>query len=294
MLEARRWPGRQPAPVASETVRTLLSAVLTLVSIVAIVVAVPSLWVKERLVDSEGFVATASAAAKNQEVKDYLAEQIGQQAASRVGIPAASLVIEPIAKGYTNGPQFESDFVDVVSQQHSYLFDEPKPGTENSTMELDITEMVNRVISQSGASGRVAGPILIPLADGGTGLEAGRYHQVGQQIVRLAYGSLVVAVIAGLLALLVARRRGTVLAWLGLGLVLGGATAWVVGVLIADRAKQEASAADASGRAVTDVIIDGAVGNLQDTALVVGAVGAGVVVVGILARLIFGGRSARA
>ncbi|WP_040511175.1 hypothetical protein [Gordonia soli] len=274
--------------------RTLLSAVLTLVSIVAIVVAVPSLWVKERLVDSEGFVATASAAAKNQEVKDYLAEQIGQQAASRVGIPAASLVIEPIAKGYTNGPQFESDFVDVVSQQHSYLFDEPKPGTENSTMELDITEMVNRVISQSGASGRVAGPILIPLADGGTGLEAGRYHQVGQQIVRLAYGSLVVAVIAGLLALLVARRRGTVLAWLGLGLVLGGATAWVVGVLIADRAKQEASAADASGRAVTDVIIDGAVGNLQDTALVVGAVGAGVVVVGILARLIFGGRSARA
>ncbi|AZG46147.1 hypothetical protein [Gordonia insulae] len=266
--------------------RTFLSAILTLVAMAAIVVAFPSLWVKERLVDPEGFVATVTPMAQDQRVKDYLAGEISSAAEQQVTIPGASAVIEPAVRAYTGTDQFEADFVDVVSQQHAWLFDPPPPGGDNTVMELDITDMVNRVIATTGISARVSGPIVVPLNRGGSGLEAGRYHEVGQQITALAYGSLVIAVAAGILALLIARRRGTVLAWLGIGVVASAVFAWAVGLFFAERAKQEVEGAENAGREVAELIIDGAVGDLHHLALIVGAVGVGVVIVGFGARVL--------
>ncbi|MEE4022070.1 hypothetical protein V1Y59_03180 [Gordonia sp. PKS22-38] len=271
--------------------RTFFSGLLTVVAMVAIVLAFPSLWVKERLVDSEGFVTTITPMAQNEEVQDYLASQIADEAAEQVGIPATSAVVEPAARAYTHSDQFEADFVDVVSQQHAFLFDEPPAGADTTTMQLDITDMVNRVIEQTGVDARVSGPILVPLSgSSGSGLEAGRYHEVGQQITAMAYLSLAVAVVAGLLALLIARRRSTVVAWLGVGVVASAVFAWAVAMFFADRAKDEVEAAEEGGREVSAVIIDGAATDLQDLALIVGAVGCGVVVLGIIGRLVVGRR----
>lgn len=274
-------------------VRTFLSGLLTLVAIVAIVVAFPSLWVKERLVDPEGFVSTVTPMASDERIKDYLAGEISASVTQQVGAQGASAVIEPAVRAYTHSDQFEADFVDVVSQQHAWLFDPPPVDGPSTVMELDITDMVNRVIAQTGISARVSGPIVVPLNRGGSGLEAGRYHEVGQQITALAYWSLVIAVAGAVLALLFARRRGTVLAWMGIGLIASAAFAWAVGVFFAERAKQEVEGAEESGREVAELIVDGAVADLHHLALIVGGVGAGVVVLGVIVRLVFAGSPAR-
>lgn len=272
-------------------VRTFLSGLLTLIAMAAIVLAFPSLWVKERLVDSDGFVATITPMAQNEQVQDYLAGQIADGVAEETGIALTAPVVEPAARAYTHSDAFEADFVDVVSQQHAWLFDEPPAGSDTTTMQLDITDMVNRVIAQTGVDARVSGPILVPLTgSGGAGLEAGRYHEVGQQITAMAYASLLVAVAAGVLALVIARRRSTVLAWLGVGVVASAVFAWAVALFFADRAKDEVEAAEEGGREVSAVIIDSAATDLQDLSLIVGAVGVGVVILGVVGRVTLGRR----
>lgn len=274
--------------------RTLLGGLLTLVSMVAIVVALPSLWLAERVVDRDGFTATVQPLASDPEVKNYLADEVASAATDRSGIPQVGAVARKVAQAYANSPQFEKDFTDLVRQQHAWLFDEPAPGVDRTVMSLDITEMVNRVIAQTGISYRVPEPIRIPLdRGGGTGLEAGHYHGVGQQITTIGWWSAAVAVLAGLLALLVAHSRGAVLIWLGTGAVISALVSWTGGIGVAARAKQELSGADEAGRKVAEVVIDGALDDFQHTALVVGAVGAGVVIVGLVIRLISGHVSRR-
>lgn len=273
-------------------VRTFLSAVVVLIAMVAMVVALPSLWMKERLVDPEGFVTTVQPAAQDQRVKDFIAEQITAEVGARTGSDAAQALVEPGAREYTNSPEFEADFTEVVSQQHSWLFEEADPNAPAESMSLDISSMVENVINANGVPVDIAGPILVPIGDGGTGLEAGRYHQLGQQITAMALVATGVAVVASVLALLIGRSRGTVLAWLGIGLLLSAAGAWLISRVFARVATDEASAADATGREVAEVIVNGAADNLLGVAGAVALVGAVVVVVGIVWRVVMPPRRA--
>ncbi|GAA1482253.1 hypothetical protein GCM10009624_26930 [Gordonia sinesedis] len=270
----------------------MLSALLTVVAMAAIVIAVPSLWVKERLVDTEGFISMVGPLADDQRVKDYLADQITAEVTSRVAIPGAEGVVAPIARGYTDSPQFRADFADVVGQQHAWLFDDPasNPG---DTLQLDITDMVNRVIATTPVQATVPGPVTVPLSEGATGLDAGRYHGVGQQITLIAYVSVIVAVAASVLALLVARRRGTVLAWLGIGGLLAAAAAWATSIYIASLAGDEIANAQDGGKTVAQLAIDTAEQQLQQVAGITAIAGAVVLVAGIVLRLIAGVGAAR-
>ncbi|MFZ2238368.1 MAG: hypothetical protein WAV90_02350, partial [Gordonia amarae] len=156
--------------------RTFLSAVLTLVAMAAIVLAVPSLWVKERLVDSEGFASSMRPVAEQQKVRDYMTEQITRGVIDRAGGAGSftggvtSAFVTPLARAYTDSDQFEEDFVQVVADQHDYLFDEPGvDAADDQGLQLDIAPMVNRVLSKLGISAQTDG-IMVELS--GSNLEA--------------------------------------------------------------------------------------------------------------------------
>ncbi|NMO00730.1 hypothetical protein HH308_05810 [Gordonia sp. TBRC 11910] len=268
--------------------RSFVSGLATLIAIVAIIVALPSLWVKERVIDPEGFATTASTMAENSKIQSYMADEIVNQVVTASNGLVPALIAKPIATRYTASAQFRSDFVDIASQEHAWLFNEATPEQRGKPMQLDLTNMVNRVIASTGLSVKVPGPITVDITRGaGDGLEAGRYHHVGSQLTLIAYVSLIVAVVAALLALAIGRRRGTVLAWLGVGAVASAAISWGLAILFAHRAKQEVSATDGGARQVAEVTIDGVVNDLTHVALIVGAVGLGVAVVGVVVRLAF-------
>ncbi len=271
-------------------VRSFLSALLTLVAMAAAVLAVPSLWLDLRIVDQQGFVSMVAPMAENPEVQEYLADEIAAQATARTDIPIAAPLVRPLAEKYTESEQFRLDFADVAGQQHAFLFTEPAPGTDPSVMQLDISGMINRALGLAGTSNAITEPVVVDLTTGASGLEAGSYARAGEQISLLARASAAVAVIAGLAALVFARRRSTVFAWLGLGVVIAGASTWLIGLFFADRAKQEVADAESSGRKVAGLIIDGMYDDLTRVAVVVGGAGVAMFVVGVLARLLTAGR----
>lgn len=265
--------------------RSLAAFLTGLIAVAAIIVALPTMWVTERVVDPDGFGSTATAMGQSAQVRTYMADTITNQVQRRAGATAGA-VVAPFAQRYTQSPAFTEDFVDLAMQQHRWLFQPAPPGVDPGVMQLDLTNMVRRVAAQANPAlaQRVPGPILVPVSDRDQALEAGRYQQSGVQVRRLAHGSVVVGVIAALLALLVARRRGTTLVWLGLGGVLSAAASFAGGYYFASRAKDEVAVTEAGVRQVAESAINGLVENLHQWCYVVGGVGVAVVVAGLVVR----------
>ena len=270
-------------------VRTLVAGLATLVAIVAMVVALPALWTHERIVDRAGFVSFIEPMAKDRQIQDLIADELTRQITDQT--PAPEILVAPATRKYTQSDLFPPDFADVLGQQHDFLFTEPTTAADRANvLELDLTAMVDRVVQRFGlpSSIRVDGPIRIPLGESQrSGLEAGRYATTGDQVTRTAWLALAVAVIAGLLALLLARRRGFTLAMLGVGAVVSGAVSWGATGILRDRALDEFSGTDSSPRQVARIILERAGDDLQHTALITGGVGVAVIAVGVLGSLVF-------
>lgn len=259
----------------------------------AAIIAVPAVWVSERLVNEDGFVSLVAPLADDQQVKDYMVDEITAQVVARAAdftpgtfTAPVEAVIRPVARQYVDSDGFKPDLLNLVRQQHAWLFTEPAPGTDRTEMQFDITGMVNRVLHESvPRAPTITGPIVVPLSSGGTGLEAGAYERAGRQITAWAWGAVIVAILAAIGALLIAVRRGTVLAWLGGGLVLSGVSAWAVAQYLSTRAKDHISTAEDSSREVAELFIDRCADDLTQLALIVGAVGAVIAVVGVVLRM---------
>ncbi|MBE7161603.1 MAG: hypothetical protein INR72_10180, partial [Williamsia herbipolensis] len=269
-------------------VRTFGSGLAVLVAIVAMVVALPALWTHERIVDRQGFVAFVEPMAHDRQIQDLIADELTRQITDQTSAP--EILVAPATQRYTRSDLFPPDFADVLGQQHDFLFTEPTTDAERSNvLELDLTDMVNRVVQRFGlpSSIRVDGPIRIPLGESQrSGLEAGRYAHTGDQVTRTGWLALAVAIVAALLALVIARRRGVTLAMLGVGAVISGAVSWGATGILRDRALDEFSGTDSSPRQVARIIVDRAGDDLQHTALITGGVGIAVIAVGVLSSLV--------
>ncbi|MFT4200586.1 hypothetical protein [Gordonia sp. (in: high G+C Gram-positive bacteria)] len=269
--------------------RSFLAFLTGLIAIVAIVAALPLTWVKERVIEERGFQATATKMGESPQVREYMAKTITDEITKRTA-GAAAVVVRPAADRYTHSAGFTADFVDLANQQHAWLFNEAPPGADTTVMRLDLTNMVRRVAGQVNPvlARQVPGPILVPISQRDQALEAGRYHVPGRQISQWAYASVALAALAAMLALFFARRRSGMLAWLGFGGLLSAAVSYAGGFFFAARAKDEFTVTDAGVRQVAEVTIDGLVDNLHQWAMVVGGVGAALLVVGLLGRVIVG------
>nr|WP_249361977.1 hypothetical protein [Gordonia araii] len=245
----------------------------------------PAVWVKERVVDPAGFEATATKMGESPEIRAFMADVITTQITSRTAGFGAP-VVKPFAQRYTQSDAFTQDFVDLAGQQHRWLFEPAPPGVDPAVMHLDVTGMVRRVAAQVNPrlAEAITGPVRVPVSQRDQALEAGRYERPGAQVSRLAYGSLVVAALAALLALLFAHNRSTVLGWLGVGGLLSAAAAWGVGYFFSVRAKDEVAGTEAGVRQVAEVTIDGLVDNLHQWSFVVGGAGAALLLVGLIGR----------
>lgn len=263
--------------------RTFFSALLTLIAMAAIVVAVPSMWVSQRLVDENGFVEVVAPLAHERQMQDFIAEKITDQVVSQVSISGAQALVAPIAQNYTRGDTFPADFTDLVRQQHSWLFSQAPANATDQTMQLNIAPMINRAIASGNLPFTVSVDqrVEVPLSEGG-GLEAGRYHRVGQQIRTIGYGASALAVIAGLLALLMARRRGTVLVGLGIGGLLAAGASWALARSAGTIVDHQLSTSQAGGATVTKLAVDAVAADLTHWASITGIAGAVVAVIGIV------------
>ncbi|WP_420041946.1 hypothetical protein [Gordonia sp. MP11Mi] len=270
--------------------RSIASGLFTVVAMIAVIIAVPSMWVSQRVVSVDGFAASAGDAARNTEVQDYFAEKVAASVEQETSVPLAGAVVEPLARNYTRSEGFVQDFQEIARQQHDWLFTAPGPDTDTHVMDVNVTPMVNRVLASTNLPTEVAVDRPIYIGIDQHRLTAGSMESTGRLVSATSWIAVTVAAVAAILALLAANRRSTVLGWLGVGVLLAAAGAFGLAQYIRSLAGDKTADTDEAARRTVEVVADGVSSDLANLSLIVAIAGALVTVAGLLLRIVGGRR----
>jgi hypothetical protein len=288
-----------PANQLGILVRTFGSAIAVLIGLVLAAVAVPAMWVDRNIVQEDGFVAFTAPLGKDPAFQQRLAAAaVGSLGAERIPEALSGLVtpiLENAARSLTGMPGYPDAWTETLRKSHRLNFADPATlpaEAEGATsLTLDLAPLVALVAKQ------VADATTLPLEPPGQLLVTIGQPQHRQMLDRVSafapmgYAAAVGALIAFALALVAARRRWTVLAGIGVGvLVLSG-----VWALAADAAGA-AVARTSSGNAVAEIFksefVSAAGASFAQWTLVAAVVGGVLLVAGLVLRFVVGRRRA--
>lgn len=203
--------------------RTVLSALSMLLAVVLTAAAVPSLWIERNVVDEDGFVRLLAPLSSDAEFQSALGQSLATTAVSASGVPAplqpaATDVTEKILDGLTTDPAFPGAWETTLRESHRLNFTPATASTSAFTLELrplaDV--LLDRLGSQIGVGLADAPSITVPVGNAQQRAALTRAQDAAALALPLSAGAL----LAFLLGLLFARRRGTALAWAGVGLLV--------------------------------------------------------------------------
>jgi hypothetical protein len=272
----------------------VLTALLWLLSTIALAVALPIAWVQHNIVDVDGYAAFAHRAASDpvlqQAVASELTTQIGNLASSKVS-PG---VVGMVASGYTASSAFPGQFAQANRVAHRWMF------TMTVHSEVDVQgrwvvdlapmlsdssfqETVNRYNIQ------VPSSLPVPLSQNAPAtLRPGRLQSMATWGPWVSAGAAVLTGVLALLTVAVARRHGKTIAALGISALLVGAAGWA-GLEVGLRYIGTALAGTSGDiRQIADSIVAQAVSSMHQWLNVTLAVGGGLVLVGVLVTLLGG------
>lgn len=278
--------------------RTAGSAFFVLFALVLGLVALPSAWLASHVVAEDGFVELASPLASDAGFTGTLADALSEEAAAGVEVPAGVAgVLEPVVREVTQGitqlPNFDSAWQETLRRSHALTFSdqEPQAGETSAAaaFTLDIAPLVglitNEIGGQLGVDVPAPGQTLVNVGDANQQAVVERVQAAADLWPALT----IAAGVGAVLALLLARRRSTTLALLGLGILLGGAALWLGAGVAPDLVDHVAD-----GNAVADVFKDAlaerAASDFQEWCLAALAAGILLLVAGIAGRLLSGSR----
>ncbi|GAB3129848.1 hypothetical protein GCM10027289_13210 [Tsukamurella serpentis] len=277
--------------------RSLTAFLLVLVAIVATFVAVPANWAKQTVLDRGEFMALMEPLGRDRGVQDAMTQEIAQQVqrllTEQGDVRPPLDAITPYVSEYAHGPKFPGTFTEAVGQVHTWLLVRPTDEQRlrgATTAEIDLAPMIRDVAAANDVKVQVPQRVTIDLSGTGANRDlfrAGRYAAAADLIRQAAWIAPIVAVVAALLALWAARRRGMMLFYLGLGAAVAAGVTWVLCV---------AAPSYVAGRGGTGglspTVLDAAIGqvtkSLTPWIVTEAAIGGAIALIG----LIFGGLGA--
>jgi hypothetical protein len=215
-----------PPQLEGSAVRTFVSAIATLLGVLLAAVAVPAIWVDRSIVREDGFVALAAPLGRNTDFQQQLARAtVGTIDTSAVPGFLHELVqpvLENAAGTLTGLPGYPAAWEETLHRSHRLSFPRAAgdmgPGPESTpSLTLDVAPLVALGVDEiSSATGLPLSPPAQTL------ITVGRPEQREWTAQLAAYAPLGYLLAAGsgvafLLALVVARRRWSVLTGAGLG-----------------------------------------------------------------------------
>ncbi|OUM39917.1 hypothetical protein [Arthrobacter sedimenti] len=274
--------------------RTFVSALLGLLALVVASGGLVSAWLDENLVEESGFIALAAPLGDDADFQAALAESLAQEVTANTELPEQfDSFVEPLirdaAGAVTRSSGYPAAWAETLRLSHAVTFTRAPDPSESApaVLTLDLGPVVGLVADSVGAGLGV--DIRIPedtTVEVGTLERGGLLHGIADAVQdwRLYLAG---AAVLALLALVIARRRGTTLALLGLGVVGIG----VLGILAGDWVPDAATRAPGTG-AVADVFIRGlaerAGADIADSSVPVVVGGLVAVLVGVVGQLAFG------
>lgn len=283
--------------------RTVGAALLVLIALVLAGVALPGAWIERNLVQADGFVELAGPLGADPGFQTQLTDALATEATAAAELPPAIAgIIEPLiadaAASVAALPGYPAAWDDTLRRSHELSFPTDvnlSSGVESpQPVRLDLTPVVSLALQEVGSGIGLEVP-----EPAETLIEIGPAEQQAS-LGQLAAVSglwpflLIAAGISALLALVVARRRGTTLALLGVGTAVLGGLYWLASGAAPGAVEQLRVQNAATESPIAALFREGLVARAVEDAqpLALAVVGVGVVcfVVGVAARLLGGGR----
>lgn len=278
--------------------RTAGSAFFAVFAVVFALVALPSAWAAAHIVSEDRFVQLASPLGDDSGFTQALAGALAEGPAASPDLPdGAADTVRPIvaelAEQMTELPDFERAWDETLRRSHALTFAERQsllPETDaGSSFTLDVAPLLGLVTSEIGGQFGldVAAPeqTLVAIGQGNQRAVVDRVESAASLWPALAAA----AAVGALVSLVLARRRSTTLALLGLGAMLVGALLW----LVAESAPQlvgRATEEHAVAEVFTEALAVRAADSFQAWCLAAAAIGVLVMAAGVVARLLRGAR----
>lgn len=270
--------------------RFLGALVCWLAATVALAVAVPAVWAQYHVVDEDGYTRLAERATQDPNLQAAMAAELTARAtaliAERSGGTASvdSSRIRFVANVFTSGPAFPPLFAQVNRAAHRWLFSAPQAGGDQ--LVIDVAPMLKDSSLQETLNGyhvTVPETLTVPLTVTDVQpLRQGELHRWAVWGPRLSRGAAAVCAVSGMLALLLARRRGKALTGLGISALLAGAAGWA-GLEMATRYLNVAlNRTTGDIRRVADVLVGHAESSLHLWFNLTLGAGVGLVLLGVL------------
>lgn len=276
--------------------RTLLSAVLALLALVVAAGGLASAWLDGNLVEESGFVALAAPLGEDADFQAALTDALAQEATATTGLPEQlEDVVEPLirdaAAAVTGSSGYPAAWAEALRLSHAVTFARAPDAADPvpAVLTLDLGPVMALVAEDIGGPLGVDVPLPADTTIDIGSLERGGLLSGLADVVQAWRLYLAGAAVLALLALVIARRRGTTLALLGLGVAGIGA----IGLLAADWIPGAAARTPGTS-ALADVFLRGLAGRAgagiaeDSVPLVIG--GLVVAVIGVLAQFLLGRR----
>ena len=272
--------------------RSVATVLCWLVATVALAVAIPAGWAQRNLIDNDGYAAVASSAARDPALQNAMASLLTTQTltlASDRGYNLPEPVVRGVVTSYIASLSFPGQFADANRLAHRWLFtDAVQQSGDRWT--IDVAPMLSNLSIIQTMNDRgipLPSSVRVPLtSDTVQTLRPGELRPLATWGPWVSTGATVLAAVAALLTVAVAKARGKALVALGVsGLLVGGGgwAAMEIGRRFIDDALNQTTG---DVRTIGDVMVSHAEGSLHHWLNLTLAAGGVLVVVGVVFTMI--------
>ncbi|WP_394939214.1 hypothetical protein [Psychromicrobium sp. YIM B11713] len=270
--------------------RSFFSAAAAVVALVLAGVSVPAIWAERTVINQDGFLAMATPLGNDPKFQAALAAATAKTATSKLDavpglVTAAAPLIESAVKDLASDPEYPAAWAETLRRSHELTLVNPAANAnDQGVLNLDVAPLLQLVLKKVGSSlgQQVQSPAQVLITLGTKSQREVLVHL--RELAPLGAWGAIGAGLAAALALLIARRRSTTLALLGLGgLVI--VAAWKVLLNLVSQSVLNSS----GGNPVADLFKQeyvGVAGGSFDVWILVGAIAAGaLLLIGLSGRV---------
>lgn len=203
--------------------RSFFAAVAALVALVLAGISIPVIWAERTVINQDGFLAMATPLGSDLQFQQALATATSKTVSSKLdAVPGFSALAQPlienVTKSLTSDPGYPAAWSETLRRSHELtLVDPAANANDQGALNLDVAPLMQLIFTKIGSSvgQKIQAPsqVLISL---GTPSQRDALVKL-REFVSLGIWLAVGAALAMVLALLIARRRSTTLALIGLG-----------------------------------------------------------------------------
>jgi hypothetical protein len=273
--------------------RTVLSFVSGVVALLALLAAVPLLWLSTHVVNEDGYVRFSSTLAKDAELQRAFSAYLTDELSARGVIPAAlkapaATALSGAVARTSNEAGFVEAWEETQRSSHREAFAEPMPKVLGVDVSPMATFVAKQVSDELPVALRVPNHLVVPVVtDANDRKMVDRVEESSRQ-GRIAG---IVAVIAAAACIGLARRTSAAVAWLGAGALAVAATLWLSSGPVTQKILDHTEAPSEFARTLQKLLVDRAADSL-DAWLVILAIGGGIAAVaGVVGRSVIGRRN---